>query len=194
EKHRLITRLMNEIILTRQEFLGVEVGIETGSTRLAKTIMPAKAAPYPTEKWPEVVVDAFRIMHENRIIPAATLILGLPKEREDDLVATAELLDELKQYRSLIVPMFFVPMGALKNMDWFRKHRIKEEHIEIMLKTLYHSLYWAEDIVNNFYLKEPHMYPVRLGIKILIKYIRFKARQVKPAIEAFLQEREKKNT
>lgn len=187
EEYKLVSKLMHDIILTRQNFLGVEVGIETGSPRLAKIIMPGKSMPYPPEKWPDVVEDAFRIMHENKIIPAATFILGLPEEKPEDVVATAELLDRLKPYRSLIVPMFFVPMGYLKNRDWFRRHLLKQEHIDVMLKALNHALYWAEDILNKFYLKEPYLLPVKIGIKIFLRYVKWKVRRLRPVIESLLR-------
>jgi hypothetical protein len=34
--------------------------------------MPAKAAPFKVEEYPEIAEEAFAIMHEYRIIPAAT--------------------------------------------------------------------------------------------------------------------------
>ncbi len=184
DKHRLISKLMNEYILPRQEFLGVEVGIETGSVRLAKIIMPAKSAPYPPEKWPEVVEDAFRIMHENKIIPAATVILGLPEEKPDDIVATLELIDRLKPYRSLIVPMFFVPMGALKNRDWFRRYGLKQEHVEVLMTMLDHSLKWAEELMSKFYMSETMLAPVRMGIKLFLAFVRRNLYRIRPALEA----------
>lgn len=187
EEHGLVSKIMNDIVLTKQNFLGVEVGIETGSPRLAKIIMPGKSLPYKPEQWPEVVEDAFSIMHENKIIPAATLILGLPNEEPGDVIATAELLDRLKPYRSIIVPMFFVPMGVLKNRDWFRKNLLKAEHIDVLIKTLNHTLYWAEDIINKFYLKEPYLAPVRIGLKTFLWCVRMKVRKLVPLIESLIR-------
>ena len=179
EEHKLISRLREIICLDEiQDYWGVEVGIETGSVELAKKIMPAKAAPYPAEKWPEVVEDAFAIMHDNNIIPAATLILGLPEETPDDVVRTAELLDRLKPYRSLIVPMFFVPMGILKNKDWFTDVKVTDEHIEVMRKCLWHSVRWAEDIIENFYLKKSRFNPIKYLLKIFLAYVRRKGKAV----------------
>lgn len=183
EKYKLVSKIMNDIVLTRQTFLGVEVGIETGSPRLAKIIMPAKSAPYPPEQWPDVVEDAFRIMHENKIIPAATIILGLPEETPEDVVKTAELLDRLKDYRSVIVPMFFVPMGMLKNRDWFRRNMVKREHVDVLIKCLEHTLKWAEDIMSRYYLKEPYLLPVKLGLKYFIRYVKWKVKRIMPKIE-----------
>lgn len=178
EKHRLISRLMWDIVLTgNRNYIGVEVGIETGSPELAKKIMYRKSAPYPPEKWPEIVEDAFRIMHENHIVPAATLILGFPEETSDDLVKTIELLDRLKHYRSIIVPMFFVPMGVLKKNPWFLKDHLKPEHIDVMIKCLNHTLYWAENIMSKFYLKEPYMFLVRLMLKGFIWIVKREARK-----------------
>lgn len=188
EEHRVVSRIMEEYVLNdHRRFIGVEVGIETLSPRLARIIMPGKSAPYPAETWPDVVEDAFRIMHENKIVPAATLILGLPWEKPDDVVYTAEMLDRLRPYRSIIVPMFFVPMGALKKKDWFLKDHIKPEHVEVLKKTLEHTLYWAEDIINKMYLKEPFLLPVRIGLKMFIKYVKWKTRRILPHVEAMIR-------
>ncbi|MEM1680855.1 MAG: radical SAM protein [Sulfolobales archaeon] len=183
DNYKLISKLMNDYVLNEyQEFLGVEVGIETGSPRLAKSVMPAKAAPYPPTAWPEVVEDAFSVMHENNIIPAATLIIGLPGETSDDVVRTAELIERLKYYRSIIVPMFFVPMGSLRNKDWFKKHYITPEHVDLMLKITKHTIYWAEDIMSKYYLKEPHLTPVKLGLKLFIRYVKWRINKLLPVI------------
>jgi radical SAM superfamily enzyme YgiQ (UPF0313 family) len=176
EHHRIVSRIM-ELVQQKQDYLGVEVGIETGSSELAKKVMPAKALPYPVEKWPEIVEDAFRVMHENNIIPAATLIIGLPGETPDDVVKTIELMDRLKPYRSLIVPMMFVPMGALKNKEFFRKELLDDTHMELYRKCLEHSLYWAEKMLNEFYLKEPYHFAVRALVKALIKVIKYRTKE-----------------
>lgn len=181
--YKLVSRLTDYIYShANQDYLGVEVGIETGSVRLAKIIMPAKAAPYPAEQWPEIVEEAFQIMHDNRIVPAATLILGLPEENEDDVYATLELLDRLKHYRSLIVPMFFVPMGYLKNKDWFKDIHVTRAHIEVMVACLKHSLKWAYDIMNSFYMKGPQYVLARALLKLFLLYVKWKTRDLEKLI------------
>ncbi len=183
EKYKLVSRVREIICDENQDFWGVEVGIETGSVNLAKKIMPAKSAPYPAEMWPDIVEEAFAIMHDNNLIPAATLILGLPEETEDDVVKTAELLDRLKPYRSLIVPMFFVPMGAFKTHDWFTRVKIRDEHIEVMKKCLYHALHWANDIVSKFYLRGIAYAPLRWLIKLFLKYVKWKTKKIEKKLE-----------
>ena len=184
EKHKLITSITDILFSSeKQKYLGVEVGLETGSVKLARKIMPAKAAPYPAEMYPQIVEDAFSIMHEHNIIPAATLIVGLPGEEPDDVVATTELVERLRPYRSLIVPMFFVPMGAFKNLEWFRRNAIRPEHVELLKATLRHSAYWARDIVDRFYLKGARYVLVRAIIKWIINYIERKAEEAARAVE-----------
>jgi len=81
-------------------------GIETGSSELAKKIMPAKAHPFKAEEWTQVVQTGMGLMHDNKLVPACTLIVGLPEEKEEDIIKTMELVDDLKHVRSFIVPLF----------------------------------------------------------------------------------------
>ncbi|MEB3757007.1 MAG: B12-binding domain-containing radical SAM protein [Desulfurococcales archaeon] len=172
EEHGRIISKITDIILDNdvRKFYGAEVGIETGSPRLARKIMPAKAAPYSVEQWPDIVESAFNILVENNIFPAATFILGLPGETEKDVYATIDLLERLKSYPSLIVPMFFVPMGALKDKEAFKRMHLKEYHIEAMLLSAQHSIRWAKWIINHGYLNKPHYMPLKMAFTYFVKY------------------------
>lgn len=180
---------MSEIIYDNesQKYLGVEVGIETGSSRLAKEIMPAKSAPFKIEEYPETVEQAFKIMHENRIIPAGTMIVGLPEETEDDVYKTIELVDNLRSYRSILVPMFFVPMGYFKNKDWFTRIKLTEAHIELYRKVFWHDVYWGEDIMNRFYMKGPLYYPVRMALKLFLRIAKRQMRKIEANLGKYLK-------
>ncbi len=185
ETHGKIVSELTELIYTStgQRFIGVQTGIETGSPRLAKIIMPAKAAPYKPEEWPDIVEQAFGIMKDCNIVPAATLILNLPEETADDVQKTAELLDRLKSYPSLIVPMYFVPMGVLKNREELLRFRIKPEHVEVMWKCLEHSLYWAPRLTNMYLAENPS---VKLAVKLFIKIVDWKKRSLEKKIKDIL--------
>ena len=183
-EYRLMSRL-TDLIYSKgeQEYLGVEVGLETGSPRLAKIIMPAKAAPFSVEEYPDVAEEAFAIMHDLNIIPAATFILGLPGEVEDDVIRTLELLDRLKNYRSILVPMIFVPLGALKAKSaGIKGLKLTRSHIEVMKKALWHSVYWSDRILKEFYLKGPKYMPLRLMLKAFISFIKWKVGQIEKEI------------
>ena len=145
-KPKLFSRL-SELILTRQSWWGAEIGIETGSADLAKKIMPAKAHPFKAENWPEVVKDGMGLMHDNMMVPACTLIVGLPEEREEDILKTMELVDDLKGVRSFIVPLFFVPLGRLKNEDWFKHTEMTDLHKQLLFQCTEHDFYWVDDLL-----------------------------------------------
>ncbi len=87
-----------------------ETGIETGSTRLMKKYMAGKMLPFKPEQWQEIVTEAFGILNDNDWYPLATLIVGLPDEKEEDVLATLELMDKLKNFNAFYVPLFFVPL------------------------------------------------------------------------------------
>ena len=54
------------------------IGLETGSVRLAKKIMPSKGVPFPIDDWPSVIVEGLRVMNKNQWYPMMTLIVGNP--------------------------------------------------------------------------------------------------------------------
>lgn len=169
-----------------QEYTGVEVGIETGSPRLAEKMMPGKSAPFPPERYPEVVEEAFSIMHELKIVPAATFILNLPGETPEDVVRTIDLIQRLRSYRSIIVPMIFVPMGKLRGYrDVIAKVKITREHVEAMKIALDHSLMWAERIMSEFYLKDSKV--LRFLLKYFMNAVRWKANRVYRDLEGFIE-------
>jgi radical SAM superfamily enzyme YgiQ (UPF0313 family) len=136
-----------EMIVQKQPWWGVEVGIETGSPEIAKKIMPAKAHPFKAENWQDVVRTGMGLMHDNKLVPACTLIVGLPNETEDDVTKTMELVDDLKGFRSLIVPLFFVPLGRLKSRDWFRRTELSELHKELLFQCTEHDFKWVDGLL-----------------------------------------------
>jgi len=146
-KPKLISKL-SELILQNQTWWGAEVGIETGSPEIAKKIMPAKAHPFKAEDWHDVVCSGMGLMHDNKLVPACTLILGLPEEQESDVIKTMELVDDLKEMRSLIVPLFFVPLGKLKSEDWFTETKLSEVHKQLLIQCAEHDFRWVDNLLD----------------------------------------------
>jgi radical SAM superfamily enzyme YgiQ (UPF0313 family) len=142
---------ISEIVRTKQEWWGVEIGIETGSAELAKKTMPAKALPFKAEEWPQVVKHGMGIMHDNKLVPAGTLIVGLPEETENDVLKTMEMLDDVKDCRSLIVPLFFVPLGKLKSQDWFKDTEMTDLHKQLLIKCAEHDFRWVGNLLDMAY-------------------------------------------
>jgi len=145
-KPKLFSKIA-EIILQKQAWWGTEIGIETGSSKLAKKFMPAKAHPFKAEEWTQVVQTGMGLMHDNKLVPACTLIVGLPEEKEDHIIKTMELVDDLKHVRSFIVPLFFVPLGRLKREDWFRRTEMTDLHKQLLFQCVEHDFYWVDNLL-----------------------------------------------
>jgi radical SAM superfamily enzyme YgiQ (UPF0313 family) len=94
----------------KKPIITAETGIETGSPRLMKKYMAGKMLPFKPEQWQDVVTNAFGILNDNDWYPLATLIIGLPEEKEEDMLQTLELMDKLKDFNAFYVPLFFVPL------------------------------------------------------------------------------------
>lgn len=87
-------------------------GLETGSVRLAKKLMPSKAVPFSIEDWPSVVLESLRIMNKNNWFPMLTLIVGSPDETDEDVRATLDLIYEMERRNlfAFLVPSIFTPL------------------------------------------------------------------------------------
>lgn len=146
-KPKLISKL-SELILQNQAWWGAEIGIETGSPRIAEKIMPAKAHPFKAENWHDVVCTSMGLMHDSKLVPACTLIVGLPEEQEADIIKTMELVDDLKEMRSLIVPLFFVPLGKLKSENWFTDTKLSDLHKNLLIQCAEHDFRWIDNLID----------------------------------------------
>jgi radical SAM superfamily enzyme YgiQ (UPF0313 family) len=174
---RLFSKL-SETILQKQTWWGVEVGLETGSSEVAKKIMPAKAHPFKADDWHDVVVDGMGLMHDNKLVPACTLIVGLPDEKEEDVTKTMDLIDDLKDMRSLIVPLFFVPLGKLTSEDWFTETKLSKLHKDLLIRCAEHDFRWVDNLLDwsikgKWY--SPFMKEFYKGFSAIAKY---KVRQI----------------
>ena len=88
------------------------IGMETGSVRMAKQIMPGKGVPFPIEEWPSVLLEGLTIYNRNNWFPTVTLMVGNPGETDEDSKATLDVLYEV-QRRGLFaffVPSIFTPL------------------------------------------------------------------------------------
>lgn len=92
------------------------IGMETGSVRMAKRIMPGKAVPFPIEEWPSVVIQGLTILNRNNWFPVMTLMVGNPGETDADCMATLDLLWEVKRRGlfAFFVPSIFTPLHATR--------------------------------------------------------------------------------
>jgi hypothetical protein len=96
----------------RKKALSPLIGLETGSVRLAKQIMPGKGAPFRIEEWPSVFIQGLSIMNRNNWFPVVTLMIGNPGERHEDVKATIDLIYEAEHRKlfAFFVPSIFTPL------------------------------------------------------------------------------------
>ncbi len=134
------------------EWLGGQTGIETGSPRLIKDHMVGKCKPFTPEDWPQVVVDSFEILAKNSWVPLATLIIGLPGETEADVDLTIDLIEKLRHFKSLLVPLFFVSEGGLKKTESFSIDKMTPKRSELFLKCWEHNLTWASMFLKEYFV------------------------------------------
>jgi radical SAM superfamily enzyme YgiQ (UPF0313 family) len=88
------------------------IGLETGSTRLARQIMPSKGVPFAIDHWPSVVMNGLQILNAHNWFPAMTLIVGSPGETDDDTRATLDLIYEVERRGlfAFFIPSIFTPL------------------------------------------------------------------------------------
>jgi radical SAM superfamily enzyme YgiQ (UPF0313 family) len=142
---------ISEILeLDAKNWLSGQVGIETGSPRMIKQHMLGKCKPFKPEEWPEIVIRAFEVLSENNWVPVSTLILGLPGETEKDIFNTLHLVRELRSFKSMIVPLFFVAMGTLREEKSFTLDDMNTAHSELMLECWEHNFEWLPELVNEY--------------------------------------------
>jgi len=88
------------------------VGLETGSVRMAKKIMPSKGVPFSIEDWPSVILEGLRVANQNNWFPMMTLIVGNPGETDQDVMDTLDLVDEIERRGlfAFLIPSIFTPL------------------------------------------------------------------------------------
>ncbi len=157
-----------------------QTGIETGSPELVSKHMKGKAKPFKPEEWPEVVTESFKLLHENKWVPCGTLVMGMPGERAEDVSMTHELVVDLKPYKSLIVPLFFVPLGDLKDDKFFRPKNMFPEHWMLLAECIEHDFHWAPIMMDELFGQNRMSSARTNAMKLAAWYMQ---RRLKPSME-----------
>ena len=152
------------------EWMSGQTGIETASPKLIRTLMAGKAKPFTPEQWPDVVQTGFKLLTESNWVPCATLIIGLPGETEEDIDLTIDLVHKLHEYKSLLVPLFMVSEGGIKDkVKSFKVEDITRKQSELFLECWQHNLDWAKTFLDEYYLTKVN-FGKGYGIKLVFSY------------------------
>ncbi len=110
-------------------WIGLQIGIETGSDRLASVHMPNKTLPLhvgPDGSWGEIVWRGTYVLNKYYWRPAFTVQVGQDGETPEDNWETVALinrmsasaLDDGRPFEFTVTPMQNVPLGLLKSRDF----------------------------------------------------------------------------
>jgi radical SAM superfamily enzyme YgiQ (UPF0313 family) len=132
-------------------FVSVEVGIETGSIRLMKKYMKGKALPYSVDNWPELVVQGVGTMNDYDWWPLCTIMTGQPDETEDDVRATLDLIDDLRNHNAKMfyTPVLFIPLkeAMLGNRRRTSLKNLSELQWEVIARCWRNNIdFWRPDM------------------------------------------------
>ncbi len=88
------------------------IGLETGSVRMARQIMPSKGVPFSIDDWPSMVLEGLRVANQNNWFPMMTLMVGNPGETDQDVKETLDLVYEMERRGlfAFLIPSIFTPL------------------------------------------------------------------------------------
>jgi radical SAM superfamily enzyme YgiQ (UPF0313 family) len=161
-----VGRVAEVLGLERHRWMGFQTGIETGSPRLIQNLMNMKPAPFKAEEWGHVVESAFAICNDNNWVPAATIMVNLPGETEDDVLRSVELVDSIHDYRSLIVPLLFAPFSKDDTKPMRFIEDAKRCHFELYRSIWRHDMRWIRDVADDY--KKTSGLTTRLAIGAIV--------------------------
>ena len=124
----LISKLSKILHASERNWIGIQVGLETGSETLAKKHMPAKTLPLKIGvdgSWQEIVWNGVRNMNMNYWRPAFTVQIGQTSETEEDNWETVALINKLsnsvvdhRPFEFTVTPLYNMPLGRIKSKSF----------------------------------------------------------------------------
>ncbi len=144
----LMKKLGRAIRAGPDNWIGLQVGVETGSDRLARLHMPNKTLPLkigPDGSWASIVWSGTKVMNENYWRPAFTVQVGQAGETSEDNWETVALINLMsnstlsngRPFEFTITPMQNVPLGLLKNKS-FTSIKLNESQLAVYYASYKH--------------------------------------------------------
>lgn len=169
----------------------VETGLETVSPELVKMIMPGKVKPYTIEQWPEVIDDALGILDDNHWFTVASMMTGLPKETEDDVIRNMEFIDDIKHHNVFVWMFPLMPLRSMRKQagKWMPQYTPLRQ--ELILRATVHSV----DMINRHaeMLLKPIPSSMRWAVIKILKYVSSKMVEFLKEAEGFIETEDRLN-
>ena len=169
----------------------VETGLETVSPQLVQMIMPGKVKPYTIEQWPEVIDDALGILDDNNWFTVASMMTGLPKETEADVIRNMEFIDDIKHHNVFVWMFPLMPLRSMRKQvgKWMPQYTPLRQ--ELILRATVHSVNMI-DRHADLLLKPIPSHLRWIAIKFL-KYVSSKMVQFLKEAEGFIETEDRLN-
>jgi radical SAM superfamily enzyme YgiQ (UPF0313 family) len=111
EQLRTVRQLM--VGDTGQEYPWVNIGVETASGALLRSAgCGPKMGGWSDDDWPAVCTDQLGRLCRAGFFPMASLVVGLPGEKPDDLRRTIQWLDTIRHLRLAVFPVVYAPVDG----------------------------------------------------------------------------------
>lgn len=132
----------------------VEVGVETGSSRLFEKYMAGKCKPFKPQEWPSIVLSSLSFMEDCDWMALATMLTGLPDETDEDTEHSIRLIESIEDagLKTFIVPLTFVPLGTCGLRDAALKsfNDLTERQVDFFALAWEHNIkVWGPDFFGS---------------------------------------------
>ncbi|MDG6907667.1 MAG: B12-binding domain-containing radical SAM protein [Nitrososphaerota archaeon] len=145
----LLKKISGIIKAGPDNWIGLQVGVETGSDRLARMHMPNKTLPLkigPDGSWKDIVWRGTYVMNKYYWRPAFTVQVGQNGESEEDNWETVALinrmsnseLDDGRPFEFTITPMQNVPLGLIKRRGFAGTQLLSESQLAVYYASYRH--------------------------------------------------------
>lgn len=147
------------------DWVWLNAGIETASPRLLKELAPGKAKPFNIDEWPDYIKQTIGRLNDAGFMPFLSIVLGAPKETEEDILKTQELLDDIKSMRTALFPIFYV--GVADGDRSFLVDNMKPYHWKLFRDAYEMNFKW----VPRLFSKNQKAGGVRFGHRFMTQFI-----------------------
>jgi hypothetical protein len=95
-----------------------------------------------------------------------------------NVIQTMDLVADLKEMRSLIVPLFFVPLGKLKSENWFTETKLSNLHKQLLIQCTEHDFRWVDNLSDWSFSGKWYSYIMKDFYKGFSAIAKHKVRQI----------------
>ncbi len=168
-----------------RNWIGVQVGLETGSERLALEHMPNKTLPLKIGadgSWQDIVVGGLTGMNQAYWRPAFTVQVGQADENPEDNWETVAMVNRLSEMRVngrpaefTVTPMQNMPLGLMRSQS-YSSHILNKSQLAVYYACYRHLLRMVvrdglHDSKGNLFTKGMMTCALNLGSWGLLRYI-----------------------